>query len=180
MPTDTSHGPDTPTPSDATPADPASADLLRIQEVASEVGLTTRAVRYYEELGLLRPAARSSGAYRLYDRDDVERLRFIRGLRDDAGFSLAEIGRLLEDDDARERNRARFLETTDVDERRAILTDAAGRMDRQIDSLQAKVRRIEAMIDVATKRRRHLKEHLEDLAAGRPHRHRDDTGGASA
>ena len=48
--------------------------LLRIQEVASELGLTARSIRYYEELGLLNPAARSEGAYRLYDASDVDRL----------------------------------------------------------------------------------------------------------
>ena len=82
-------------------------------------GLTTRTIRYYEELGLLEPAARSDGDYRLYDADDLERLRFIKGLRDDAGFSLAEIGQLLEDEAARERNRERFRSTQDPDERRA-------------------------------------------------------------
>src|SRR5215213_6230218 len=94
--------------------------LLRIQEAAADVGLTTRSIRYYEELGLLKPAARSEGSYRLYDADDVERLRFIKGLRDDAGFSLAEIGRLLEDEAARARNRARYRETDDPTERRAL------------------------------------------------------------
>ena len=89
------------------------APLLRIQEVAADVGLTARAIRYYEELGLLKPAARSEGAYRLYDADDLERLRFIKGLRDDAGFSLTEIGQLLEDEAARARNRERFRSTTD-------------------------------------------------------------------
>ena len=51
--------------------------LLRIQEAAAEVGLTPRSVRYYEEMGLLRPAARSDGDYRLFDETDVDRLRFI-------------------------------------------------------------------------------------------------------
>ena len=81
--------------------------LLRIQEVAAEVGLTARSIRYYEEVGLLKPAARSEGDYRLYDADDLERLRFIKGLRDDAGFSLAEIGQMLGDEAARTRNRER-------------------------------------------------------------------------
>ena len=57
---------------------PTEHGLLRIQEVASELGLTTRSIRYYEEIGLLSPAARSDGAYRLYDASDVERLRFIK------------------------------------------------------------------------------------------------------
>ena len=144
-----------------------SSNLLRITEVAEEVGLTARAVRYYEELGLLKPAARSEGSYRLFDEDDLERLRFIRGLRDDAGFSLAEIGRLLEDEEARERNRSAFRSTTNVDERRAILSDALDRVDRQVASLRGKASRIAQMVKEAEVRRRHLERHLEDLEAGR-------------
>jgi DNA-binding transcriptional MerR regulator len=149
-------------------------DLLRIQEVAAETGLTTRTIRYYEELGLLKPAARSEGSYRLFDPDDLERLRFIKGLRDDAGFSLAEIGQLLEDDLARVRNRSRFRSTTDQDERRAILEDALGRVDRQIGTLRTKIDRLEAMIAEAHARRAHLEDHLAELDAGiepAPHSH---------
>ena len=152
---------------------PLAPRLLRINEVATEVGLTARSIRYYEELGLLKPAARSEGAYRLYDEDDLERLRFIRGLRDDAGFSLAEIGRLLEDEVARARNRERFLVTTDLAERRAITMDALARVDGQVAILRAKADRLGEMIATAEARRRHLMEHLEDIDAGREHRHRE-------
>ena len=148
--------------------------LLRIQEVAAALGLTTRTVRYYEEVGLLAPAGRSGGDYRLYDADDVERLRFIKGLRDDAGFSLAEIGRLLEDEAARARNRDRFRSTTDTAERRAIIDDALGRVDRQIGSLREKIGRLEGMIAEAEGRRAHLLDHVAELDAGRepaPHTH---------
>ena len=145
--------------------------LLRIQEVAEETGLTPRSIRYYEEVGLLAPAARSEGAYRLYDGEDLERLRFIRGLRDDAGFSLAEIGRLLEDEDARARNRDRFRSSHDPQERRQILTDAVARVDRQVASLRDKIERLEAMIRDAEDRRTHLAGHLEDLEAGREPTH---------
>lgn len=144
-----------------------SPRLLKITEVAAEVGLTPRSVRYYEELGLLKPAARSEGSYRLFDDDDLERLRFIRGLRDDAGFSLAEIGQLLEDDEARERNRERFRDTNDIGERRAILVDALARVDRQVDSLRGKASRIDRMIREAEDRRRHLQGHLRDIDEGR-------------
>jgi DNA-binding transcriptional MerR regulator len=137
--------------------------LLRIQEAAAEVGLTPRSIRYYEEVGLLEPAARSEGAYRLYDESDIERLRFIRGLRDDAGFSLAQIGQLLEDERARERNRERFRASEDPRERRAILVDALGRVDRQIENLRHKAERLASMIDEAEARRRHLADHLAGL-----------------
>jgi MerR family transcriptional regulator, repressor of the yfmOP operon len=148
--------------------------LLRIHEVAADTGLTTRTIRYYEELGLLKPAARSEGSYRLFDRDDLERLRFIKGLRDDAGFSLAEIGQLLEDDLARLRNRSRFRSTTDTTERRAILEDAIVRVDRQVATLQTKIERLEEMIVEANARRSHLENHLAELDAGvepTPHGH---------
>ena len=137
--------------------------LLRIQEVAAEVGLTPRSIRYYEEIGLLEPAARSEGAYRLYDESDIARLRFIRGLRDDAGFSLAQIGQQLEDEAARERNRERFQATEDPTERRAILIDALARVDGQIDTLRDKAVRIAEMIDEAEARRRHLADHLAGI-----------------
>ena len=152
---------------------PLPPRLLRINEVATEVGLTARSIRYYEELGLLKPAARSEGAYRLYDEDDRERLRFIRGLRDDAGFSLAEIGRLLEDEVARTRNRERFLATTDRAERRAITIDALARVDGQVAILRAKADRLGEMIAAAEARQRHLIQHLEDIDAGREPRHRE-------
>jgi MerR family transcriptional regulator, repressor of the yfmOP operon len=155
---------------DATPA----TNLLRIQQVAAEVGLTTRSIRYYEELGLLKPAARSEGSYRLFDEDDLERLRFIKGLRDDAGFSLAEIGQLLEDEAARARNRERFRSTSDPDERKAIIGDAFDRVDRQIASLREKIGRLEAMVAEAEGRRAHLQSHLEEIESGSepaPHEH---------
>jgi DNA-binding transcriptional MerR regulator len=146
-----------------TPATPIEPRLLRIQEVASELQLTTRAIRYYEEIGLLKPAARTEGAYRLFDADDLDRLRFIKGLRDDAGFSLAEIATLLEDEVARDRNRRAFLATDDRDQRRAILADASTRIDRQIQTLRRKIGRLEAMVGEAEARRKHLRQHAREV-----------------
>lgn len=148
------------------PAERVQPDLLRIQEVASELGLTTRSIRYYEELGLLSPAARSEGAYRLYDASDVERLRFIKELRDDAGFALADIGQLLEDEAARVRSREAFNQTVDRVERRALIADSLGRADRQVGILQAKLGRLEAMAKAAEERRTRLRARLADLDAG--------------
>ena len=140
--------------------------LLRIQEVAAEVGLTARSIRYYEEVGLLEPAARSEGDYRLYDADDLERLRFIKGLRDDAGFSLAEIGQMLGDEAARTRNRERFRSSDDPAERKAAVRDGMERIDRQIATLRAKIDRVESMIAEAQARKQHLQTHLAELEAG--------------
>ena len=162
-------------PTDTTETNEAPARLLRIQEVAALLGLTTRSIRYYEEVGLLEPAARSEGAYRLFDADDIERLRFIKGLRDDAGFSLAEISQLLEDEAARTHFRVRFRETTDPAERRSILEDALARVDRQVSSLRAKADRLQRMIDDAETRRGHLLQHLGEIdATGQTASHADE------
>ena len=158
-----------------TDAPSAAPRLQRIQEVAAETGLTTRAIRYYEQIGLLEPAARSDGAYRLFDTSDLERLRFIRELRDDAGFSLAQIGQLLEDETARERNRERFRTTRDDDERRAIVVEAGTRVERQIAILRDKRDRLDQMIAAAEGRRLHLGEHLAELDGG-PNPHADGRG----
>lgn len=148
------------------PSTPPPARLLRIQEVASELGLTPRSIRYYEEVGLLSPAARSQGAYRLYDASDVERLRFIKALRDDAGFSLAEIGQLLEDEAARARSREAFHQSADRRQRRALISDSLARADREVAILQHKVERLQEMVAAAEIRRARLRSRLADLAAG--------------
>jgi DNA-binding transcriptional MerR regulator len=150
------------TPTSETAEDP----LLRIQAVADKVGLTPRSIRYYEEIGLMKPAARSEGAYRLYDRDDVARLQFIKALRDETGFSLAEIGQLLEDETARQSIGARFRASSDADERRALLDEGIARIDRQVATLRTKIERIEAMIEAAEARRAHLRDHVAELEPG--------------
>ena len=145
---------------DATASEPR---LLRIQEVAAEVGATTRAIRYYEEIGLLRPAARSDGDYRLYDQSDIERIRHIRELRDGAGISLAEIAQLLDDEDVRAENRAAYKATDDPVARARILTDSIERVDRAIELLRMKAARLTEMVSEAEARRRRLRDKLADL-----------------
>ncbi|WP_030059929.1 MULTISPECIES: MerR family transcriptional regulator [Streptomyces] len=61
---------------------------MRIGELAERAGTTTRALRYYEQLGLL-PARRAGNGYRAYDEADLRLLREIRMLQD-VGFELEE------------------------------------------------------------------------------------------
>ncbi|MFM9924223.1 MerR family transcriptional regulator [Variovorax sp. H27-G14] len=69
--------------------------FLKIGELARRTGLTVRALRHYDDIGLLAPSERSDGGYRLYDRKDVARLYRIQALRR-LDLSLAEIQRLLD------------------------------------------------------------------------------------
>jgi DNA-binding transcriptional MerR regulator len=136
---------------------------LRIQEAADLVGLTPRSIRYYEEMGLLSPSARSQGAYRLFDQLDLDRLRFIKGLRDDAGFSIAEIRRLLEDEAARRLARQELDATDDPAERRRILDGRLSSIDEQLASLREKRARLETMVVDLEARRQHVLGHLAEL-----------------
>jgi MerR family copper efflux transcriptional regulator len=67
---------------------------LTIGQLARRVGLRTSTLRYYEEQGLLVPAARTQAGYRLYDPDAEHVLRFIQRAQR-LGFSLADIHTLL-------------------------------------------------------------------------------------
>ena len=67
----------------------------QIGEVADEVGLSLRSIRYYEEIGLVEPSGRTEGGFRLYTDSDVERLRLVKALKP-VGMSLETMADLLE------------------------------------------------------------------------------------
>jgi MerR family transcriptional regulator, copper efflux regulator len=66
---------------------------FRIGDLAERTGVSVATIRYYEEIGLIRPAARQGGQ-RIYDHADAHRLAFIRRCRD-FDFSIDEIRSLL-------------------------------------------------------------------------------------
>ena len=59
-----------------------------ISIAARMIGIEAHTLRYYERLGLVEPE-RSSGNIRLYSEDDIEQLRYIKGLMSDCGVNLA-------------------------------------------------------------------------------------------
>lgn len=65
----------------------------QIGEMATLVGLTTRTIRYYEEIGLLNSIKRVEGGKRVYTDRDYQRLKFIKRLKH-LGLSLAEMQEL--------------------------------------------------------------------------------------
>src|SRR6266849_6089834 len=70
-------------------------DLCFISMAARMLGMHPQTLRKYERLGLVRPS-RTIGSMRLYSREELERLKVIKRLVDDAGINLAGVQRLLE------------------------------------------------------------------------------------
>lgn len=69
---------------------------MLIGEVAQRTGLTTRMLRHYDSLALVRPTGRTAGGYREYSAADLQRLLHVESLRS-LGLSLREVGRALDD-----------------------------------------------------------------------------------
>ena len=59
----------------------AGEHLHKIGQVGKRARITLRTIRYYEELGLIKPAVRTPGGFRLYTDESIRRLRFIQGLK---------------------------------------------------------------------------------------------------
>ena len=74
---------------------------MQIGEVADQTGLSLRTIRYYEEVGLVRPSSRTTGGFRLYSESDLARLRLVRRMKP-LDFSLEEMKDVLEALDALE------------------------------------------------------------------------------
>ncbi|GGC54909.1 MerR family transcriptional regulator [Hoyosella rhizosphaerae] len=69
---------------------------MLIGEVSQRSGVSTRMLRHYDSLGLVRPTGRTSGGYRAYSGNDIERIFHVECLRS-LGLTLREIQRALDD-----------------------------------------------------------------------------------
>lgn len=121
-----------------------TTEPLTIAEVADELGVTHRTVRYYEAQGLVSPERR--GTQRLYHpRDRVRLALVLRGRR--LGFGLAEIRRIVDmyDDVPGERGQLEYL-VTQVAERRAELEQRRRDLDAVLRELDEVDRRCRAQL----------------------------------
>jgi MerR family transcriptional regulator, repressor of the yfmOP operon len=143
----------------------ATAERMRIGEVARRLGTTTRTIRYYEEIGLLGGAAgREAGQHRLYGDEEVERLRDALRLKSLLGLSLEELGEVLEGEEARAARRDEWQHANpDPARRREILEQAQAYAERQLALVRRRREELDALEAELAERRGRIGAALAQL-----------------
>jgi DNA-binding transcriptional MerR regulator len=157
------------TPSDKTLSSETPTEAqrpkYRIEQVADRLQTTKRTLRYYEEIGLLPPAERTEGGYRLYSEDDIARLERIQRLKDLLGFSLAEIRELLQADDERGLVKAAYQHESDPVVKLRHLEEAERLTRQQLGVVEHKMAGLEKMRQDILERLEHYMRHRQELNA---------------
>jgi MerR family copper efflux transcriptional regulator len=108
---------------------------MRIGELAEQAGISTKAIRYYEQVGILAPPARTPSGYRSYDQTALGRLEFVRAAQA-VGLTLGEIRQIIA---FRDDGQAPCAHVTGLLQRRAADLD---RRVRELQRLRGELRQL--------------------------------------
>ena len=136
---------------------------MNIGEAAQASGVSAKMIRYYEEIGLITPAARTGNNYRTYGGVQVHVLRFIKRARS-LGFSLEETQALLKlwQDRSRESAAVKDIATTHIDD-----------LERRIAEMQGMVKTLKHLAHCCGGNDRPDCPLLDDLAGSASPAHTD-------
>jgi DNA-binding transcriptional MerR regulator len=121
-----------------------SEPRYRIGEIAEDLGVSTRTLRYYEELGLLTPSDYSKGGARRYLEADRQRILRIRELQAIMGFNLDEIREILHADDRLAEMRTEYERGVSRKRHGAIVEEASRLNARTQEQVLAKIAILQA------------------------------------
>ena len=138
---------------------------MRIGEVASTCGLTTRTLRYWQEIGLLMPSGHSEGGERLYSAAEVERATRIRELQELLGLSLAEIRVVLDTEDTLDRLRTAYKRNARAELQSRLLVESMEANDRLLVRLDDTLARIQAFRDERRAMAKRLQARADEIGA---------------
>jgi DNA-binding transcriptional MerR regulator len=137
---------------------------FRIGEIAEQVGVTPRTIRYYEELGLLPGGGeRSKGSHRHYTEADVTRLRELIRLRDLLGLSLEELVALADVEEARAALRDQWHGNPTQRERLAIVVRAMELAQQQLELVNSRREKLDEFASELESRLRKLRKRQREL-----------------
>lgn len=140
MTTSTAPGPSRP--------DGGEEELLGIREAARRAGCSERALRYYQQVGLLTPAARTPGGMRRYSAEDLARVGRLRELQDLLGLDLDEIRVVFSHEDRLTEIRAAYHQTDQGDpRRRELVAEALGHYEELRRTVEGKLAGLRGFLD---------------------------------
>jgi len=145
-----------------------SAGAYRIGQVAERVGVTTRTIRYYEELGLVSPSGHSPGGARRYSEEDVAGVLRIRELQDLMGFDLQTIRRIVLAERRLQELREQYRAGVDEARRQEILREAISINDELRGEVRDKLERIQAFLDELNAKAARYRRFLRGAAPAAP------------
>lgn len=123
------------------------AALLSIGAAAARAGVSERALRYYQEIGLLTPAASTPGGCRRYSGQDLARVARIRELQTLLGLNLDEIAVVLRNEDRLAEIRDRYRdERTDDAERRRLARECLSMQEALRETVETKRAALDAFL----------------------------------
>jgi MerR family transcriptional regulator, repressor of the yfmOP operon len=134
------------TTDDATDDAPDTGPLLAIGGVARRAGVTTRTLRYYQEVSLLEPSGATKRGNRLYSQADIERLRRILELRDVMGFDLERIRLFLQTEDRLNELRAEAKRGISTARRQEMVKEATELNDRMQDEINQRLGQLQGFL----------------------------------
>jgi MerR family transcriptional regulator, repressor of the yfmOP operon len=138
---------------------------LRIGEVARACGVTTRTLRYWQEMGLLVPGGQREGGERLYTDADVGRVARIKELQDLLGFSLSEIREVLDTEDVLVELRSAYKASARPEHQYRIVSRAIEANDALLARLEDTLDRITAFRDERIEKAKRLRARARELEA---------------
>jgi DNA-binding transcriptional MerR regulator len=140
-------------------------NVLTIDTVSRQLGITPRTLRYYEEVGLISPTLRSTGGHRLYDQNTIDRVRQILRMKDYLGISLQEIQEVMEAEESLKEIRRTFHENTEsADVQRVLVKEYIDVLHNLIEKMNSKIENVVTMRDLyqeQVKRSLHFMDELE-------------------
>lgn len=156
----TAQTPTAPTPAGVEAPEPGA---LRIGEAAKACGLTTRTLRYWEEIGLLAPSEKREGGERLYGAAEVERARRIKEIQELLGFSLSQIRAVLDTEDVLDGWRSAHRSNAQPELQFRLLSEAIEANDKLVAQLDEVLDRIRAFRDERAHKAERLRARSSEL-----------------
>ncbi len=123
--------------------------IYSIGEIAQIVGMTTRTIRYYEEIGLLNSIKRLEGGKRIYTDDDIRRLKFINRLKV-LGLSLNDMKELENVYQVSKSNKAALLKLLDI-------------LDKHLNEIEIRINSLKKLSLEINNYKQHIQKRLSEI-----------------